>query len=247
MKPFFSLLVTAYNEEKWIGECIESVKGQSFEDFECLIRDDASTDGTLKAAEEAIGSDKRFKLSVNAQNVGGGVNIFRLLCEAGGEICVEVGGDDFLAGNGVLARIKREYDEHPGIDATHGSFVMVPGGGIVAQKPANPWYATWSFVKPLTFRRVLAREAMNEYWDDIIDPKTGQAPRYGWDVALFYPVMVKARNYRTIWDIIYAYRLHPANDQNKHREEQIITETRMSEAVKRVMAPKLEWWKHAPA
>jgi len=57
----FSVIVTTYNAEDYIGECIEALKGQTQPfGWECLIGDDASTDGTAARAAVAIDSDVRF-------------------------------------------------------------------------------------------------------------------------------------------------------------------------------------------
>lgn len=61
-KPKFTVVVTAYNIEKYISDCIASLKAQSFTDFECIIVDDGSTDGTCCAARSSIADDERFTL-----------------------------------------------------------------------------------------------------------------------------------------------------------------------------------------
>ena len=47
-----TVLLAAYNGEKYLSEQLDSLLGQSFNDFKILIRDDASTDNTVKIAEE---------------------------------------------------------------------------------------------------------------------------------------------------------------------------------------------------
>lgn len=46
MVPKVSIVLSAYNGDPWIDECIQSILGQTFEDFELIIIDDGSTDGT---------------------------------------------------------------------------------------------------------------------------------------------------------------------------------------------------------
>lgn len=50
--PQISVIVPVYNVEKYLGQCVESVLAQSFPDFELLLVDDASTDGSLAAARK---------------------------------------------------------------------------------------------------------------------------------------------------------------------------------------------------
>ena len=44
--PFISVIVPVYNVEKYITRCVESLTGQSFQDYEILLIDDGSTDKT---------------------------------------------------------------------------------------------------------------------------------------------------------------------------------------------------------
>lgn len=65
--PLITVLMPAYNAERYIAEAIASVLAQTFTDFELLIIDDGSTDGT--AAVIASFSDPRIRLIRNPQNL----------------------------------------------------------------------------------------------------------------------------------------------------------------------------------
>ena len=227
--PRFSVLVTCYNASEFIAECVESLKGQVFEDWECLIGNDASTDDTAAVAEAAIGGDTRFRLINRETNMGGGENLRDLMMQAAGDISVELGGDDFLADGEALMRINAEYREFPDCEVTSGSFVIVPRGGVVAHKPDKFWWKRWCFAKTLTWKTALGRRIFEELGEVVFEPDTGKVPRYGWDVSIFLPIMYLARKYRTIHDITYAYREHEANDAKSHRADQEATEHRVCE------------------
>lgn len=66
--PFFSVVVPTYNREEIIGRCVDSVLGQSFEDFELILVDDHSSDGTVAKLEEY--EDPRLRLVVHDHNQG---------------------------------------------------------------------------------------------------------------------------------------------------------------------------------
>jgi glycosyltransferase involved in cell wall biosynthesis len=68
--PLVSVLITSYNRERFIGESIESVLAQTFGDFEVLITDNCSTDGTLDVARSYERVDRRIRVVVNERNLG---------------------------------------------------------------------------------------------------------------------------------------------------------------------------------
>ena len=57
-----SVLMTVYNGERWLAEAIESVLKQTYTDFEFLITDDGSTDGTLEIAKRYARRDSRLSV-----------------------------------------------------------------------------------------------------------------------------------------------------------------------------------------
>jgi hypothetical protein len=68
--PAVSVLMTAYNREAYIGAAIESVLAQSFDNFELVIVDDKSSDGTLAIARRYASTDARIRVVANEHNLG---------------------------------------------------------------------------------------------------------------------------------------------------------------------------------
>lgn len=94
--PKISVIVPIYNVEAYIGDCIESLKAQAFQDFEVICVDDGSTDASALRARVAIGDDPRFRL-ISREN--GGLSAARNtgLDAATGDFIVFVDSDDKLA------------------------------------------------------------------------------------------------------------------------------------------------------
>jgi glycosyltransferase involved in cell wall biosynthesis len=67
--PTVSVLIVAYNREKYIGQAIESVLGQTFTDFELVVVDDCSRDRTAEVAR-SYETDPRVRVVVNERNLG---------------------------------------------------------------------------------------------------------------------------------------------------------------------------------
>ena len=96
----FSIIIPVYNVEMYISKCIESVKGQTLTDFECLIIDDGTKDKSIEKAIEAIGNDERFKIY---HKVNGGLSDARNygIDKATGEYLFFLDSDDYI-GNTLL-------------------------------------------------------------------------------------------------------------------------------------------------
>jgi glycosyltransferase involved in cell wall biosynthesis len=68
--PEISVVMSVYNGEKYLDECIESILGQSFQDFELIIVNDCSTDCSLQIIERYGRNDCRIKVINNHENLG---------------------------------------------------------------------------------------------------------------------------------------------------------------------------------
>ena len=72
--PAISAIVSLYNTEKYIGECLDSILAQTFQDFEVVVVDDCSTDGSPAIVESFIPKFgerlKIFRLKKNSGNNG---------------------------------------------------------------------------------------------------------------------------------------------------------------------------------
>ena len=68
--PLVSVLLTAYNREEYIAASIESVLAQSCGNFELIVTDDRSSDGTLSIARDYERKDSRVRVYANERNLG---------------------------------------------------------------------------------------------------------------------------------------------------------------------------------
>lgn len=93
--PAVSVIVPAYNIEEWLGECVESILAQTFRDFELMIVDDGSTDGTAAVAARYAAQDKRVRV-VRKENEGPGEARNAGVRKAQGRWITFVDGDDLI-------------------------------------------------------------------------------------------------------------------------------------------------------
>jgi glycosyltransferase involved in cell wall biosynthesis len=68
-EPFVSVLMPAYNAEEYVGEAIESVLDQSYDRFELVVVDDASTDDTWRIIQDHADQDDRVQPVRNEENL----------------------------------------------------------------------------------------------------------------------------------------------------------------------------------
>ncbi|HUC79680.1 MAG TPA: glycosyltransferase family 2 protein [Flavisolibacter sp.] len=94
--PLVSVLLTAWNREKYIGEAIEHVLAQTFSDFELIITDNASTDGTVDIIKKYAAKDSRIRYYVNEANLGDYPNRNRAASYARGKYIKYTDSDDIF-------------------------------------------------------------------------------------------------------------------------------------------------------
>ncbi len=91
-----SILMTAYNRERYITEAIESVIGSTYQNWELIIVDDVSKDDTVSIAKSYAAEDARIKVHVNENNLGDYPNRNRAVSYASGEYIMFCDSDDKL-------------------------------------------------------------------------------------------------------------------------------------------------------
>jgi glycosyltransferase involved in cell wall biosynthesis len=113
--PFISVIVTAYNQEKFIGRCLRSLLHQTIphESYEIIVIDDSSTDRTPYALE--LFHDAIHTIT-NEKNLGLPASINRGIMAAKGKYIVRVDSDDYVNAN-FLNFLSFFLDLNPDIDA----------------------------------------------------------------------------------------------------------------------------------
>ena len=94
-RPTVSVLIPVYNAKKYLKDCLNSVLVQSFDDFEVVICDDGSTDGSAVLCDEFAARDKRIRV-IHQDNTGVPLARYRLLDEAKGEFIQFIDADDTI-------------------------------------------------------------------------------------------------------------------------------------------------------
>ena len=198
MDNHFKIIVPMYNVEKWISNNINSIKNQEYENFECILIDDISTDNTVEVVKKLIAGDDRFKLYVNEEKKYALQNIYEGIQKSNPsdeDIIVTVDGDDWLYHNRVLDILDYVYNEEDCF-LTYGEYVklndlknqrVIPNGSYDFPKSIvenNSFRAyRWISSHLRTFKYGLWRRIKKE---DLLDNQ-GEFYRMAWDVAFMMP------------------------------------------------------------
>jgi len=103
-KPAVSVVMPVYNSERYIGESIDSILNQTYDDFEFIIIDDSSTDSTKNIVEEYMSRDDRIKL-INLENKGLVASLNEGVKHAKGEFIARMDSDDISFPNRLERQI----------------------------------------------------------------------------------------------------------------------------------------------
>lgn len=217
MTTHFKIIIPCYNVAQFIAKTINSVKQQTFKNFECIIIDDASTDSTPEIIQKIISSDDRFKLIQNQKKAYSHLqNIYKGICGSNpknSDVIVNLDGDDRFYTNNALQILSEVYRKQEAW-LTYCSFIDTNGN--VWDECRNPipdhvyednsfrahrWQATHlRSYKFGLFKRIKM--------DAFISPSDGNFFKAAVDVALMMPMLEMAgRRAVYVSDVLYEYNL----------------------------------------
>ena len=101
INPKISILTTVYNRDKYLAACIDSVLASSFQDWELIIVDDVSSDGSVAIARAYEQKDARIKVYVNEKNLGDYPNRNKAASYAKGKYLKYLDADDIIYPHGL--------------------------------------------------------------------------------------------------------------------------------------------------
>src|SRR6266550_595226 len=138
--PKVSVCLDSFNYGRFLPEAIESVLGQSLEDFEIIISDDCSTDDSFEIARRYAAQDSRIRALRNRHNLGMVKNRNVCLVRALGEYVKWLHADDFLCSSEALGRMAAALDDNNAVS-------LVASARRIVNEKSQP-LATWSCFAP---------------------------------------------------------------------------------------------------
>ncbi len=128
MTPRVSVVMSVYNGEQYLGEAIESILHQTFSDFELIIVDDGSVDGTWGLLTTCAAQDRRIVLIRSAENMGIPRSTNKGLTRARGKYIARTDADDVSLPE-RLARQVSFLEEHLDVGVLGGAVQIIDGDG----------------------------------------------------------------------------------------------------------------------
>lgn len=117
---FFSIVIPVYNAEDFLAECLDSLVGQHYTNFEIILVNDGSTDNSLEIANGFAKNDRRFKI-ISQRNSGVSTARNSGIKNSKGEYILFVDADDYIIDSNALLKISQL------IDGTHDvDLIMFP-------------------------------------------------------------------------------------------------------------------------
>lgn len=101
----FSVLIAHYNHFDFFIDCYKSIVSQTYTDFEVVILDDFSTDGSFEKVSDYVKNDARFRVFRNEKNEGVGFTKGKLIELAKGKICGFLDPDDALTPDAIKVSV----------------------------------------------------------------------------------------------------------------------------------------------
>jgi glycosyltransferase involved in cell wall biosynthesis len=147
-EPSVTVATVAYNAAPFLEECVRGVQAQTFTDYEHLIVDDGSTDGTLELARKLARGDSRIRVEANPANLGLAGARTRAVALSRGEFLAWQDADD-------IAMPARLEQQHALLAADDG--IAIVGGYLEFFDDSGPLSVRFYPTEDEQLRRMLFR------------------------------------------------------------------------------------------
>ena len=215
--PRVSIVIPVYNREKYITLAVESVLRQTYTDWELIISDDGSTDGTLEMITEFALHDSRIRV-LTAEHKGEAYALIAGFEAARGEYVCQLDSDDLLEPPALELTVKA-LDEHPDWGMVHTNYREIDEQGQLTRvgwRCSIPYSSQAILTAFMTFHFRLIRKS-------IYQQVGGHDPSF--DMIEDYELCLRLSEVTEIGKVrefLYQYRQHPESVTSMNRLEMIL-------------------------
>lgn len=226
ISPRISVIMPAYNAEKYIAQAIESILNQTFKDFEFIIINDGSTDNTVKIINQY--QDERIILINNEKNKGLVPSLNQGLKLASGEYIARMDADDISLPDRFMKQIKY-MDKHPKIGVL-GSWFHIFGEEInrIETKLKSPKLADMIETSPVGHPTAMLRKKFFDKYYLQYDPAYTHAEDYE-----LWTRVIKFMKIANLPEVLLNYRWAKGNVSHIHEKEQSLKSDVIKQKIRR--------------
>lgn len=223
-KPKITVLMPVYNAQQYLNEAIDSILNQTFTDFEFLIINDGSTDGSKKIILSY--KDPRIRYLENKKNLGVTKTLNRGLRLAKGEYIARMDADDISLPNRFKKQV--EFIEKNLQVAVCGTWARLIGNkshnNDIWKSPSDfqSIKSLALFYSPIYHPTVLIRNNMLKRYNLSYNPSFTHAEDY----ELWVRIMKKAK-VANLKEVLLFHRIHPGEVGNIYKQTQVESANRV--------------------
>ncbi len=204
------IVSTFWNSEKYVSDCINSLKNQYYTNFKAYFIDDMSTDSSYEIAKQAIDGDSRFILIKNTEKKFKCKNFIDTIRNnysiKWNDVIIEIDGDDQLYNNHVLGLINKVY-MNDDVWICGSKWVDKHGRSMKYGRADadNARKTTWNFSHLRTYRAFLFRLIKDEHLK-----YDGEYLKAAVDIGIGLPMLEMSGNehYYYLDEVTYQYTWH---------------------------------------
>lgn len=233
--PKITVFVPYYNDKLYIRECIESILTQSHENFELILLNHASTDGTDSIVKEY--RDPRIKHISLEENhgAGGGLLLQAALDNATGELFKPFCADDIMMSD-CLADLKSLFWQDPSFDVVFGNMLLVDRNALPIRECGSTrtwWDMKYNYICGRDFEEALLAEFFkgnstlpfpaSMIRTEVLRGITLDSVLHNqFDMTLWVQLLGQGKKFGLILLDVCKYRIHPEQASSSSRSKQIL-------------------------
>jgi len=225
--PKISVILPVYNGEKYLTEAIDSILSQTYRDFELIIINDCSFDGTSEILSSY--TDARIRIVNNSSNLKLSRSLNKGIELSQGQFIARMDADDIS----LPERFEKQIaflESHPDIGAVGCQVKKIDEDGKFIRnllRETRPEVIKWGlfFGPPLAHPSVMMRATVIKSAGGYSNDTLAAVDYECWTR------LIKVTKFSNLPEFLFLYRVHPENMSSKHRLDQVRTVSSVQELV----------------
>lgn len=219
MVPLVSVIMAVFNQENYVKHAIESILSQTYDNFEFLIVDDGSTDGTTAICDKYAHKVSRIRIFHNKSNLGLTRSLNIGLRSARGKYIARMDADDVSLAERLETQVTY-LESHPEIGLAGSYYSEIDSNGNIIKEtvefPVAPIIINWHlcFENPIPHPPIMVRK-------ELLDKLGGYNENYSFsqDYELFTRLSIHTKM-TNIPEVLFHWRVHENSVSRSKKNEQ---------------------------